>query len=153
MGRERYVVRLDREELDQLELAYAVSVHKSQGSEYQAVIVPVMTQHYLLLQRNLLYTAVTRGKKLVVLIGTTQALNIAVKNDKTMRRHSLLADMLWPVGPGIVVEGQQQTPRAANCAHHALHGEVGIAGECVALPGRGMQLENGAEHPREPRHQ
>ncbi len=82
------------EELDQLELAYAVSVHKSQGSEYPAVIVPVMTQHYLLLQRNLLYTAVTRGKKLVVLIGTTQALNIAVKNDKTMRRHSLLAERL-----------------------------------------------------------
>ena len=82
------------EELDQLELAYAVSVHKSQGSEYPAVIVPVMTQHYLLLQRNLLYTAVTRGKKLVVLIGTTQALNIAVKNDNTMRRHSLLAERL-----------------------------------------------------------
>ncbi|KKK91017.1 hypothetical protein LCGC14_2717210, partial [marine sediment metagenome] len=82
------------EELDQLELAYAVSVHKSQGSEYPAVIVPVMTQHYLLLQRNLLYTAVTRGKKLVVLIGTTRALNIAVKNDKTMRRHSLLAERL-----------------------------------------------------------
>jgi exodeoxyribonuclease V alpha subunit len=58
------------DELDQITTAYAISVHKSQGSEYPAVIVPLMTQHYVLLQRNLLYTAMTRGKKLVILIGT-----------------------------------------------------------------------------------
>ena len=71
-------------------LAYAISVHKSQGSEYPAVVIPVMTQHFLLLQRNLIYTAVTRGKKLVVLVGTRKALAIAVRNDKTQRRYTLL---------------------------------------------------------------
>ena len=78
-------------ELDQLTTAYAISVHKSQGSEYPAVIVPLVTQHYVLLQRNLLYTAMTRGKKLVILIGTRKALHIALKNDKPHRRLSRLA--------------------------------------------------------------
>ncbi len=81
-------------ELDEITLAYAVSVHKAQGSEYPAVVIPVMTQHYLLLQRNLLYTAVTRGEKLVVLVGSKKALNIAVKNDKTQKRYTLLAQRL-----------------------------------------------------------
>ena len=81
-------------ELDQLTTAYAISVHKSQGSEYPAVIVPLVTQHYVLLQRNLLYTAMTRGKKLVILIGTRKALHIALKNDKPHRRLSRLADRL-----------------------------------------------------------
>jgi exodeoxyribonuclease V alpha subunit len=81
-------------ELDQLTTAYAISVHKSQGSEYPAVIVPLVTQHYVLLQRNLLYTAMTRGKKLVILIGTRKALHIALKNDKPHRRLSRLAARL-----------------------------------------------------------
>ena len=75
-------------------MAYAISVHKSQGSEYPAVIVPLMTQHYVLLQRNLLYTAMTRGKKLVVLTGTRKALKIALMNDKPQRRLSGLADRI-----------------------------------------------------------
>ena len=78
-------------ELDQLTTAYAISVHKSQGSEYPAVIVPLVTQHYVLLQRNLLYTAMTRGKKLVILIGARKALHIALKNDKPHWRLSRLA--------------------------------------------------------------
>ncbi len=82
------------EELDELILAYAISVHKSQGSEYPAVIVPLLTQHYILLQRNLLYTAMTRGKKLVILIGSPRALEIAVKNDKSGKRRSGLMDRL-----------------------------------------------------------
>jgi exodeoxyribonuclease V alpha subunit len=82
------------DELDELTMAYAISIHKSQGSEYPAVIVPLMTQHYVLLQRNLLYTAMTRGQKLVILIGTRKALNIALKNDKPHRRLSRLADRL-----------------------------------------------------------
>ena len=82
------------DELDELTVAYAISIHKSQGSEYPAVIVPLMTQHYVLLQRNLLYTAMTRGQKLVILIGTRKALNIALKNDKPHRRLSRLADRL-----------------------------------------------------------
>jgi exodeoxyribonuclease V alpha subunit len=81
-------VRYEGTELDEITLAYAVSVHKSQGSEFPAVIVPVLTQHYLLLQRNLLYTAVTRGKRLVILIGTRKALAIALKNTDTHERYT-----------------------------------------------------------------
>jgi len=81
-------VRYEANELDEIILAYAVSVHKAQGSEFPAVIVPVLTQHYLLLRRNLLYTAVTRGKRLVVLIGTKKALDIAVKNADTQKRYT-----------------------------------------------------------------
>ncbi len=77
-------------DLDEIVLAYAVSIHKSQGSEYPAVIIPVLTQHYILLQRNLIYTGVTRGRKLVVLVGTKKALAIAVKNDKNKKRYTYL---------------------------------------------------------------
>ena len=77
-------------DLDEIVLAYAVSVHKAQGSEYPAVIIPILTQHYVLLQRNLIYTAVTRGRKLVVMVGTRKALAIAVKNDKTQKRYTYL---------------------------------------------------------------
>jgi exodeoxyribonuclease V alpha subunit len=81
-------------ELEELVPAFAVSVHKSQGSEYPVVILPVVTQHYLLLQRNLLYTAITRAKELVVLIGTRKALAIAVRNNKMETRHTRLAARL-----------------------------------------------------------
>jgi len=81
-------------EMDELIPAYAISVHKSQGNEYPCVIVPLLTQHFVLLQRNLLYTAITRGKRLVVLIGSKKALGIAVRNDKTAARHSHLNDRL-----------------------------------------------------------
>jgi exodeoxyribonuclease V alpha subunit len=77
-------------ESDELVHAFAISVHKSQGSEYPCVVMPVMTQHYLLLQRNLLYTAVTRAKKLVVLVGTRRAIAIAIKNNKVADRHTAL---------------------------------------------------------------
>jgi len=77
-------------ELDEIVLAYAISVHKSQGSEYPVVIIPIHTQHYILLQRNLIYTAVTRGRKLVVIVGTPKALAIGVKNDKIRKRHTYL---------------------------------------------------------------
>jgi len=79
-------VAYDTAELDQLALAYAITVHKSQGSEYPVVIVPLLTQHYPLLQRNLLYTAITRGRRRVVLVGTRKALAIAVGNDRPARR-------------------------------------------------------------------
>ena len=81
-------------DLDELVLAYAISVHKSQGSEYPAVIIPVLTQHYVLLQRNLIYTAVTRGKRLVVMVGTAKALGIAVRNNRTEKRYSSLGRRL-----------------------------------------------------------
>jgi exodeoxyribonuclease V alpha subunit len=75
-------------------LAYAISIHKSQGSEYPAVVVPVLTQHYVMLQRNLLYTAITRAEDLVVLVGTRKAIGIAVHNDAVRRRNSGLAARL-----------------------------------------------------------
>ncbi len=88
------VVTYDYIDLDEIVLAYAISVHKSQGSEYPVVIMPVLTQHYLLLQRNLLYTGITRGEKLVVLIGTKKALSIAVRNNKQQQRYTLLRERL-----------------------------------------------------------
>lgn len=87
-------VTYDLAELDELTLSYAVSVHKSQGSEYPVVVLPVVTQHYILLQRNLLYTAITRAKELVVLIGTKKALAIAVRNNKVEARYTGLAARL-----------------------------------------------------------
>jgi len=81
-------------ELDTLVPAYAATIHKSQGSEYPAVVIPVMTQHYAMLQRNLLYTGVTRGKKLVVLVGQKKAIAIAVRNVSGRRRWSKLNEWL-----------------------------------------------------------
>ena len=83
-------------ELDMLVPAYAATIHKSQGSEYPAVIIPVLTQHYAMLQRNLLYTGVTRGKKLVVLVGQRKAVAIAVRNVSGRRRWSKLSEWLRP---------------------------------------------------------
>ena len=90
------MVAYDFVELDELSLAYAISVHKSQGSEYPAVVIPLLTQHYIMLQRNLLYTALSRGKQLVIMVGTTKALNVALKNDRPQQRRSMLAHRLNP---------------------------------------------------------
>jgi exodeoxyribonuclease V alpha subunit len=84
-------------ELDEIVMAYAVSVHKSQGSEYPVVVMPILTQHYMLLQRNLLYTAITRGKKLVILVGTKRAIAIAIRNNKPQKRYTLLRDRLMNI--------------------------------------------------------
>ena len=92
----RFVV-YDFSELDELVLAYAISVHKSQGNEYPAIVLPVMIQHFILLQRNLIYTAVTRAKRVVVLIGTRKALAIGIKNNKPQLRHSFLKERLIKV--------------------------------------------------------
>jgi exodeoxyribonuclease V alpha subunit len=81
-------------DLDEIALAYAISVHKSQGSEYPAVVIPILSQHYILLQRNLIYTAVTRGKRLVVMVGTKKALAMGINNDRIMRRYTYLCERL-----------------------------------------------------------
>ena len=87
---EGQLVRYPYDSLDELDLAYAITVHKSQGSEYPAVVIPVVTQHYIMLQRNLLYTAVTRAERLVVLVGTKRAVQIAVENDEAGERYTRL---------------------------------------------------------------
>jgi exodeoxyribonuclease V alpha subunit len=97
----RLVVRFDerevgyaRKELDVLTLAYAITVHKAQGSEYPAVVLPLTTQHAIMLQRNLLYTAVTRGRRLAVIVGTEQAVAMAVRNAKPVVRFTGLVHRL-----------------------------------------------------------
>ncbi len=100
------------EELDEIVPAYAISVHKSQGSEYPAVVMPVVTQHYVLLQRNLLYTGITRGKKLVVLVGTDKALHMAVANNKMRKRFTWLAQRLAKgLGMAMPEKGAMQTEK------------------------------------------
>jgi len=87
-------VEYDFHELDDIILSYAVSVHKSQGSEYPAVVMPVHTQHYMLLQRNLIYTALTRGRRLAVMVGTKKALAIGINNNRTQKRYTYLKNRL-----------------------------------------------------------
>jgi exodeoxyribonuclease V alpha subunit len=88
------IVKYDFGELDEVSLAYAITIHKSQGSEFPAVVIPLATQHYMLLQRNLIYTGITRGKRLLVLVGQKKVLGIAVRNDRPQRRYSgLLAGL------------------------------------------------------------
>ncbi|MFH1009316.1 MAG: ATP-dependent RecD-like DNA helicase [Candidatus Latescibacterota bacterium] len=100
LEQQELVVRFDTpvsyafSELDELSLAYAVSIHKSQGCEYKAVLFPLSTQHFMMLQRNLLYTAITRARELVIVVGTKKALAIAVGNDKVFERHTGLAARL-----------------------------------------------------------
>jgi len=81
-------------ELDEVTLAYAVTVHKSQGSEYNFVVAPFTMQHYMMLQRNLLYTCVTRAKKVLVLIGSKKALGCCIRNSRSMDRNTKLAQRL-----------------------------------------------------------
>jgi len=92
------LVEYDYGELDEVSLAYAVTIHKSQGSEFPAVVIPLATQQYMLLQRNLVYTGITRGKKLVVVIGQRRALRMAVSNNRTQRRYSGLQEALRRAG-------------------------------------------------------
>jgi len=87
-------VSYDFLELDEVTHAYAVSIHRSQGSEYPCVVVPVTTSAWLMLQRNLLYTAVTRAKRLVVLVGSTRAIARAVRTEGAGRRYAALAERL-----------------------------------------------------------
>ena len=87
-----------REELDQLVPAYAITIHKSQGSEYPAVIVPIHTQHWIMLQRNLIYTALTRARRLAIFIGTRKALYRAIKNADRAKRFTALAEFVKRAG-------------------------------------------------------
>jgi exodeoxyribonuclease V alpha subunit len=88
------LVKYDFGELDEVSLAYAVTIHKSQGSEFPAVVMPVAMQHYMLLQRNLIYTGITRAKQLLVVVGQKKALGLAVRNDQSRKRYSGLLQSL-----------------------------------------------------------
>jgi len=88
------VITYDPGEREDLTLAYAVTVHKAQGSEFPAVALVLTTHHYMMLQRNLLYTALTRGRRLVVILGSKRALGMAIRNDRPIRRYTNLAARL-----------------------------------------------------------
>ena len=100
-GRKKFFVEFDTQtveyefhEADQLTLAYAVTIHKSQGSEFPAVVIPLLNQHFIMLRRNLLYTGITRAKKLMVLVGSRKAISMAVRNTAAEPRFSLLKERL-----------------------------------------------------------
>jgi exodeoxyribonuclease V alpha subunit len=98
-------VEYDFGDLDELSLAYVLSIHKSQGSEFPCIVIPVHTQHYMMLQRNLLYTAATRGKKLVILVGTKKALAMTVNREDTSKRYTALRRRLEATSVGRVQDG------------------------------------------------
>ena len=104
-----YTLEYDQVDLDQLTLAYAISIHRSQGSEFPVVVLPLTTQHYVMLQRNLLYTAITRAKQMVVIVGTPKALKLAIANDKVAQRYTTLKERLRGE-VGAVMEAGQAIP-------------------------------------------
>ena len=124
-------VKYDGGDLDELVLAYATTIHKSQGSEYPAVIVIIHTQHYVMLQRNLLYTAITRGKRLVLLIGVPYAIDQAIKTNTVRERRTSLADRLGIRDQG---SGNERKTVESTGVHPAVRGLCDRAWERVALP-------------------
>ncbi|MCY4145810.1 MAG: ATP-dependent RecD-like DNA helicase [Chloroflexi bacterium] len=114
------LVSYEAMDLDDLMHAYCISTHRSQGSEYPAVVMPVLTQHWMMLQRNLIYTAITRAKRLVVLVGTRRALKIAVDNDKVAQRHTGLAQRLRALDSPIAKRANDKARQDALLAAAAL---------------------------------
>ena len=104
-----YTLEYDQVDLDQLTLAYAISIHRAQGSEFPVVVLPLTTQHYVMLQRNLLYTAITRAKQMIVIVGTPKALKLAIANDKVAQRYTTLKERLRGA-VGAVMEAGQAIP-------------------------------------------
>lgn len=109
-----YTVEYDQADLDELTLAYAISIHRSQGSEFPVVILPLTTQHYVMLQRNLLYTAITRAKQMVVIVGTQKALKLAIDNDEVARRYATLKERLRGEVGAVMEAGEASRANAAT---------------------------------------
>ena len=143
-------------ELDTLVPAYAATIHKSQGSEYPAVVIPIMTQHYAMLQRNLLYTGITRGKRLVVLVGQKKAVAIAVRNVSGRRRWSKLDEWLRPLPWQTVLHGSNRRDdwglvvRSANPRHSGFRSRavvryplIGILVPCARQSNWGLATQRG----------
>ena len=91
---DQIIVEYERDDIPEFDLSYAITIHKSQDSEFGAVIIPILTQHFKMLFRNLIYTGLTRAKKLAVLVGTRKALAMAVKNQDTSQRQTYLKELL-----------------------------------------------------------
>ena len=152
-GGDALVVRFDDreityglDELDELQLAYAATVHKAQGSEYPAVVIPVHTQHFVMLQRNLLYTAVTRARRLVVLVGTRKALAIAVRNADVAARCSRLDARLRASAVREIAGGPRRAPTPAPGTARWFAGEwrvFWVCGFCFPLPLRRLTVGRG----------
>ena len=113
-------VTYDISELDELVLAYATTIHKSQGSEYPVVVMPVLMSHYIMLQRNLIYTGITRAKKILVLVGTRKALSYAIRNLTVQKRNTLLKDRIRAVCQG----NQANIDTSTNINGKAITGKV-----------------------------
>ena len=112
-----YALEYDQVDLDQLTLAYAISIHRAQGSEFPVVVMPLTTQHYVMLQRNLLYTAITRAKQMIVIVGTPKALKLAIANDKVAQRYTTLKERLRDEVGAVLEAGQAvslETPRPSD---------------------------------------
>lgn len=105
------MVEYDVTELDELVLAYATTIHKSQGSEYPIVVIPMLMNHYIMLQRNLIYTGITRAKKILVIVGTKKALSYAVRNVTVTNRNTMLKERLQKALPQYVEDRVQQVNR------------------------------------------
>ncbi len=124
-------------DLDELVPAFACSIHKAQGSEYPVVVVPLHTQHYVMLERNLLYTAITRARRLVVLVGEPRALAVAVQNRRNRDRFTRLADRLAPAGGRVAAAASPPAQPRRSSSRSASGGGSGSAGGVAAGSGAG----------------
>ena len=120
-----YTIEYEQTDLDKLTLAYAISTHRSQGSEFPVVVLPLTTQHYVMLQRNLLYTAITRAKQMVVIVGTQKALRFAIENDEVARRYTTLKERLRGEVGEVLGVGESTLPESGS--DESPDGDGGVA--------------------------
>ena len=120
-----YTIEYEQADLDKLTLAYAISTHRSQGSEFPVVVLPLTTQHYVMLQRNLLYTAITRAKQMVVIVGTQKALRFAIENDEVARRYTTLKERLRGEVGEVLGVGESTLPESGS--DESPDGDGGVA--------------------------